>query len=44
MGHADEFNNFAQALLLVPGEYTVKIGDHEEKVLLKGHEETVVKQ
>jgi hypothetical protein len=25
MGHADEFNNFAQGLLLNPGEYTVKI-------------------
>jgi hypothetical protein len=25
MGHADEFNNFAQGLLLNPGEYSVKI-------------------
>ena len=25
MGHADEFSNFAQALLLNPGEYSVKI-------------------
>jgi hypothetical protein len=25
MGHADEFSNFAQGLLLNPGEYTVKI-------------------
>ena len=25
MGHADEFNNFAQGLLLNPGEYTVRI-------------------
>ena len=25
MGHVDEFSNFAQALLLNPGEYTVKI-------------------
>jgi hypothetical protein len=25
MGHVDEFSNFAQGLLLNPGEYTVKI-------------------
>ena len=25
MGHADEFSNFAQALLLNPGEYSVKV-------------------
>lgn len=25
MGHADEFDNFAQGLLLNPGEYTVRI-------------------
>lgn len=25
MGHADEFSNFAQGLLLNPGDYTVKI-------------------
>ena len=25
MGHADEFSNFAQGLLLNPGEYTVRI-------------------
>jgi hypothetical protein len=25
MGHSDEFSNFAQALLLNPGEYSVKI-------------------
>jgi hypothetical protein len=25
MGHADEFSNFAQGLLLNPGEYTVKV-------------------
>ncbi len=40
MGHADEFNNFAQGLLLNPGEYTVKIvplsgAEHEEKIKIE---------
>lgn len=25
MGHVDEFNNFAQGLLLNPGDYTLKV-------------------
>jgi len=44
MGHADEFDNFAQGLLLPPGEYTVKLGTGaEQKVTLKANETTIVK-
>lgn len=47
-GHADEFSNFAQALLLNPGEYTVRIEPmtgtaHEEKVKIEADKETIVK-
>lgn len=48
MGHADEFNNFAQGLLLPPGEYMVKIvpvgggPGVEQKVDLKANETTIV--
>jgi hypothetical protein len=49
MGHAGEFNNSTQGLLLNPGEYTVKIvpmsgGDaHEEKVNITADKETIVR-
>ena len=49
MGHVDEFNNFAQGLLLNPGEYIVKIvspgGDkiREEKIQIRTNQVTVVK-
>lgn len=49
MGHADEFNNSSQGLLIAPGEYALKIvsqsGEtrHEEKVSLKTDQTTVVK-
>jgi len=49
MGHVDEFDNFAQGLLLPPGDYTVKIvpvsggAGVEEKVTLKANETTVVR-
>ncbi len=48
MGHVDEFDNFAQGLLLPPGEYTVKIVSvsgapaAEQKVELKANQTTVV--
>jgi len=48
MGHVDEFDNFAQGLLLPPGEYTVKIVPEsgasgiEQKVDLKANETTIV--
>jgi len=47
-GHADEFNNFAQGILLNPGEYTVRIepvsGGNvvEKKVTIRANETTVV--
>jgi PEGA domain len=48
MGHVDEFNNFAQGLLLNPGEYTVRIeplngAPHEEKVTIQADKVTDVK-
>ena len=49
MGHADEFSNSSQELLLPPGEYDVKIvptsggSPHEEKVQIKENQVTVVK-
>ena len=48
-GHTDEFNNFAQALLLNPGEYKVRIvpveggTPHEETVKIEADKLTVVK-
>ena len=48
MGHVDEFDNFAQGLLLPAGEYTVKIvppgggSGTEQKVDLKANETVVV--
>jgi PEGA domain len=49
MGHAGEFNNPVQGLLLNPGEYTVKVvpvsgGDgHEEKVKIEADKVTIVR-
>jgi hypothetical protein len=49
MGHAGEFNNSLQGLLLNPGEYTVKVvpvsgGDgHEEKVKIEVDKVTIVR-
>lgn len=49
MGHADEFDNFAQGLLLPAGEYTVKIvpssggAGVEQKVDLKANTTTIVR-
>ncbi len=48
MGHADEFSNFDQGLLLNPGEYTVKVApasgpEHEEKIKVEADKVTVVK-
>jgi hypothetical protein len=49
MGHMDEFDNFAQGLLLPPGPYTVKIvpvsggAGMEQKVELKANETTIVR-
>ena len=44
MGHMDEFDNFAQGLLLPPGHYMVKIGDGSEQAIdLKANETTIVK-
>jgi len=49
MGHVDEFDNFAQGLLLPPGEYAVKIVSvngapvAEQKVVLKANETVIVK-
>jgi hypothetical protein len=48
-GHADEFSNFAQGLLLNPGEYSVSIvpaaggAAHEEKVRIEADKVTVVR-
>lgn len=47
-GHADEFSNFAQGLLLNPGEYVVKIESpertlHEEKVRVTTDQVVVVR-
>jgi hypothetical protein len=48
MGHADEFNNSSQGLMLNPGEYTVKIEPLsgtpiEQKVSVKANETVIVK-
>jgi hypothetical protein len=49
MGHIDEFSNFAQGLLINPGEYQLKIAavdggqDHEEKITIKENQTTTVK-
>jgi hypothetical protein len=48
MGHADEFSNSGQGLLLNPGEYDVKIvpasgQSHEEKVKLEADKTVVIK-
>jgi len=48
MGHVDEFNNFAQGLLLKPGDYTVRIAPtgggavHEEKIRIDADKVTTV--
>jgi hypothetical protein len=48
MGHTDEFDNFAQGLLLPPGEYAVKVVSvsgataAEQKVVLKANETVIV--
>jgi hypothetical protein len=49
MGHVDEFSNFAQGLLLNPGEYIVKIAPtsggqpYEEKVTIKENQAVTVR-
>jgi len=49
MGHVDEFSNFAQRLLLNPGDYTVKIvptagsPEYEEKIKIEVNKTTTVK-
>jgi PEGA domain len=48
MGHAGEFNNPLQGLLLNPGEYTVKVvplsgPEHEEKVKIDADKVTIIK-
>ncbi len=49
MGHADEFSNASQGLLLNPGEYTVKLvpvtgtGEKEERVKLEADRVVVVR-
>lgn len=49
MGHADEFDNFAQSLLLRPGDYQVKLvsadgaRNHQEKVTITADKTTTVK-
>ncbi len=49
MGHVDEFNNFAQGLLLKPGEYTVKVvspggkQELEEKITIEENKKTTVR-
>lgn len=48
-GHADEFSNFAQALLLNPGEYAIRIvplaggPEHAEKVKVESDKVTIVR-
>ena len=43
MGHAGEFNNPVQGLLLNPGAYTVKIGEgQEEQVKIEADKVTIV--
>jgi len=49
MGHVDEFDNFAQGLLLPPGQYTVKIvpvsggAGVEQSFDLKANQTTIVR-
>lgn len=49
MGHVDEFSNFAQRLVLPPGEYTVKIvsptagQEDEEKITIQADKTTTIK-
>jgi hypothetical protein len=49
MGHAGEFNNPVQGLLLNPGEYTVKIvpvaggPGHEEKVKIEADKTVIIR-
>ncbi len=49
MGHIDEFSNFAQGLLINPGEYELRIAsvdggqDHVEKITIKENQTTVIK-
>jgi hypothetical protein len=49
MGHVDEFSNFAQRLLLNPGDYTVKVvsatsgKEQEEKVKIETDKTTTIK-
>ena len=49
MGHTDDFDNFAQGLLLPPGHYAVKIvpvsgaAGVEQSVDLKANETTIVR-
>jgi len=49
MGHVDEFDNFAQGLLLNPGEYTLKVvspagkQELEQKIKIEVNKTTRVK-
>ena len=49
MGHVDELNNFAQGLLLPPGDYTLKVAspdgkqELEQKIKIDAHKTTLVK-
>jgi hypothetical protein len=49
MGHADEFDNFAQGILIRPGEYQVRLvsadgaRSHEEKVTVRADETSEVR-
>ncbi|HXN49299.1 MAG TPA: PEGA domain-containing protein [Bryobacteraceae bacterium] len=48
MGHAGEFNNPVQGLLLNPGDYTVKVvpvsgPEHEEKIKIDADKVTIIK-
>jgi hypothetical protein len=49
MGHIDEFSNFAQGLLISPGEYQLRIAavgggqDHVEKITIKENQTTTIK-
>lgn len=48
-GHVDEFSNFAQVLLLNPGEYTVRVvpvdggAPHEETVRIEAGQATIIR-
>jgi hypothetical protein len=49
MGHVDEFNNFAQGLLLNPGDYTLKVvspdgkTELEQKITIQENKKTHIK-